>query len=142
MGLAVKVKGVKELVRALKKKKIDYNRSFEIQLKRSALLVLRESKKLVPIDTGFLRKSGFVNINPIKGGGTDTSAIVAYTASYALFVHENTEEKWKGKKRRKPSKGKYWGPKGQSKYLEKPFRILRPKILRDLKKAMLLGKGV
>ncbi len=53
------------------------------------------------------------------------SVIVGYTAAYAVYVHENIEMKLKGQKRTgKDSKGKYWDPqgRGQSKFLEQPFR--------------------
>lgn len=67
------------------------------------------------------------------------SVIVGYTAEYAVFVHENIEMKLKGKRREiwftskaghkiriegKFGKGRYWDPqgRGQSKFLEQPFR--------------------
>lgn len=138
------VTGVKELVRALKQKGKNYKRGFEVQIKRSALLVLRESKRLVPVDTGTLKSSGFVHVIPISGGGVKTSAIIGYVAHYALMVHE-AKMVLKGEKRPgKDHKGKFWSPigRGQNKFLEQPFRLLRHRILRDLRKAMLLGKGV
>lgn len=46
---------------------------------------------------------------------------VGYSARYAIYVHENLEQKLKGQPR--PSGlGVYWGPSGQPKYLEGPFR--------------------
>lgn len=51
------------------------------------------------------------------------SVIVGYTASYAVFVHENVEMKGKGLPR-KSGKGYYWDPQGvaQAKFLEAPAR--------------------
>lgn len=49
---------------------------------------------------------------------------VGYTQSYAIYVHENVEMKLRGKPRRKPAKGVYWGPRGQAKFLEQPAREL------------------
>jgi hypothetical protein len=60
------------------------------------------------------------------GVETTPSVIVGYTASYALFVHENIEMKWRGlpRKPNPPHKGNYWDPagRGQSKFLEQPAR--------------------
>ena len=55
------------------------------------------------------------------------SVIVGYSASYAVYVHENVEEKWRGRPRRSPSKGNYWDPagRGRSKFLEYPARTIQ-----------------
>lgn len=49
---------------------------------------------------------------------------VGYATNYAIHVHENIEMKWAGLPRKKPSKGNYWGPSGQAKFLEMPARRL------------------
>lgn len=78
----------------------------------------------------------------------DAAVVVGYTASYALFVHENVEMKWKGfsrdprirriemggdpararpRPRRREPHGKFWDPqdKGTAKFLERPAEELR-----------------
>ena len=70
------------------------------------------------------------------------SVVVFYTAKYAVWVHENTAEKWKGKPR-KSGLGKYWdGRKGQgrSKFLEHPAREEGGKIGEIVAKTV-LNKG-
>lgn len=71
----------------------------------------------------------------------EVSAVIGFTASYALPVHENTEMKWRGFPRdrsiRRDGKiartgygarsgpgtaGLFWGPTGQAKFLEEPAR--------------------
>lgn len=44
---------------------------------------------------------------------------IGFSAPYAIYVHENLEQKWKGRPRRPspPKKGVYWGPAGGPKYL-------------------------
>lgn len=73
----------------------------------------------------------------------DLNAVVAvgYSTAYALHVHENIEMKWRGLPRRAPAKGVYWGPKGQAKFLEQPFRELnRTGVIGDIvRKALLKG---
>lgn len=69
---------------------------------------------------------------------SQVAVVVGYNAKYALFVHENIEMKWKGKKR--PSGlGVYWGPKGQAKFLEQPARELGPELGRMITTAVKNG---
>ena len=59
--------------------------------------------------------------------GADVSVIVGYTARYAVYVHEDTEMKLRGKPRKgKGHRGLYWDPQGQgqAKFLEAPARYL------------------
>lgn len=58
---------------------------------------------------------------------TRNTVEVGYSAPYAIIVHELVEEKLKGIPR--PSgRGVYWGPHGQSKFLDKPAVALRAQI--------------
>jgi len=76
------------------------------------MIVLGESNRRVPVEYGNLRASGYVQRSP-----DDPNAVeVGYTASYALSVHENLEQKLKGRPRQS-GLGVYWGPSGQPKYL-------------------------
>ncbi len=71
----------------------------------------------------------------------DNGAVVAvgYTAAYALYVHENMEQKLLGQPR--PSGlGTYWSPNGQPKFLEGPARELRPELAAIVKQALSQGK--
>lgn len=67
---------------------------------KAALIVLRESNRLVPVDTGNLRQSGF--FEPVQAG--PPAVIVAYQAEYAIHVHEDLEARH---------------PTGEAKFLEK-----------------------
>lgn len=78
------------------------------------LLVQRDAQKRVPVEYGVLRQSAFtrkaMNERAVK------AVEVGFTAAYAPFVHENLEQKLKGKPR--PSgKGVYWGPQGEPRFL-------------------------
>src|SRR5690348_14009684 len=80
--------------------------------------------------------------NRYGGGGT---YLVGYEAAYAIFVHEDIKEKLRGLPR--PSGiGVYWGPHGQSKYLETPARRYASKyvqIIKDgIKKGLKLKEAV
>lgn len=59
-----------------------------------------------------------------KWGGKKPEVTVGYTASYAIFVHENLEARH---------------TVGQAKYLEQPFRQIEPTISRRLIENMLRG---
>lgn len=76
-----------------------------------------------------------------NSGDPNPGVVVGYTAAYALYVHENVEMKWKGKKRRKPHKGFYWDPqgRGQAKFLEGPARELKQEFQRIVREAMAGG---
>lgn len=56
-----------------------------VAIKKSALDIEGEAKKVTPVDTGRLRASIFTTINPM-------SAIVEPKTNYAIFVHEGTNK--------------------------------------------------
>jgi len=89
--------------------------------------------------------------------------VVGYNASYALAVHENIEMRGKGKTREfadfvaykgrsggghhiqfvTGKKGNYWDPPGaQAKFLEQPFREMRPEMVELVIKARRKGAGI
>ena len=77
--------------------------------------LLGKSQPEVPVEYGPLKASGFARKHPNNAQAVQ----VGYRQAYALFVHENTEEKLRGKPR--PSGlGTYWNP-GGSKFLERPL---------------------
>lgn len=70
-------------------------------LREEAETIMTTSKRLVPVDTGVLRESGFVD-------AVDEGVRLAYggaASGYAIYVHENLEARH---------------PVGQAKYLEQP----------------------
>ena len=132
MALIRTIVGVENVIRNIRKTKSRLASGVEKGVKRAGLYLLAESQKLVPVDTGNLKASGVMRAT---GKGFNTNANVAYTAAYALFVHENTEMKLKGQPR-PGGRGHYWDPqgRGRSKFLEYPARTLAPKlrqIIRD-----------
>jgi hypothetical protein len=68
--------------------------------------ILSEAKKLVPIDTGDLQRSG--KIVPVMLASGVKTYVVMFTMPYALKVHEDLEA---------------FHRVGQAKYLEVPFRM-------------------
>lgn len=83
---------------------------------RAGLFLQGKSQAVVPIQFGILKNSAFTR--RVKGFGFDTDVVVGYTASYAVYVHENEEA------RHAPGK--------IAKYLEVPAREERLNILRIL----------
>jgi hypothetical protein len=73
---------------------------------------------------------------------SQASVVVGYTASYALFVHENMEMKLKGQPRPSPHHGRYWDPqdRAQPKFLEAPARYLQPELRKMIKDALAHGQ--
>lgn len=78
------------------------------------LIIQGESQKNVPVEYGNLRASAYTRKTPEN----PLTVEVGYTASYAVFIHENMEQKLAGDPR--PSGlGVYWGPNGGPKFLER-----------------------
>jgi len=109
----VKVIGAKEIMNRLKKADVKMGMQARRGLGYAALFLLRQSKKIVPVESGNLKGSGQMKL---LGWGWNSSAVVFYTASYAVYVHERTDLKHK--------------PGKQAKFLESPARIYRIRILR------------
>lgn len=96
----------------------------ETGLKLAGLLLQRDSQSHVPVEYGPLKASAYTRA---VGKGFDTVVDVGYTASYALYVHEQVGMVLKGQPR--PSgRGAFWDPQGQAyaKFLEEPMRRLIP----------------
>lgn len=92
-------------------------------LTEEAQIVFRDSQRLVPVDTGTLRRSG--QILPAVEKGTSVEITMGYggaASSYALRQHENLQYRHK--------KGQ------QAKYLEQPVRQRQNKLLQNIKKRM------
>ncbi len=89
------------------------------RMRKSVLLVRRESQKIVPVDTSNLKNSAFTNVSfsEAKIEGT-----VGYYAAYAPFVHERLDLTHKSGK--------------SAKFLEKPLKASMGKIIQILR-----GKG-
>lgn len=70
---------------------------------------------------------------------SEASVVVGYANKYALFVHENMEQKWVGISR--PSGlGVYWGPAGAGpKFLEAPARQMRSVLTGIVERSMKSG---
>jgi len=114
MASLIKVTGVQQMISKQKAVALALGKTNEINLKRAGLFVLRESKKIVPVDTGTLKGSGFAR--NVGGPGWLADVIVGYTAKYAIYVHENPHAKHK--------EGKTY------KFLEKVIRDQRKQILK------------
>lgn len=114
------LQGVEAVIRNLQKSNKALAAGTERGVKLAGAHLLKESNKLVPVDTGNLKASGTVTA---ASKGYDTQVYVQYTAGYAIFVHENVQMKLRGQPR-PGGAGRYWDPqgRGQSKFLETAAR--------------------
>lgn len=104
MPVNFKLTGVNEMLAKLKQFSAKFPDRVATALYREAQIEMTESKRRVPVDTGVLRSSGFVQ-EPVRSG-RNISVTLGYggaASSYAVPVHENLEA---------------FHPHGQSKYLE------------------------
>lgn len=138
MAQVTAIRGVAEVLKNLRAKQRMMGEQCSRGLRRAGLFLQRESQLRVPVDFGVLKSSAYTRAN---GKGWSTKVNVGYTASYAVYVHENVEMKWKGLPRKgktvagKKRKGRYWDPqgRGQAKFLEEPSRTLAPRIRQIIK---------
>jgi len=115
MKITVEIKDTKELQRTLEK--LDKRAQAELKkaLYAEAELIMTESKKQVPVDTGTLRSTGYVKQPEEKGDLVEVE--MGYggpAAPYAIWVHERTEL--------------HHNPPTKAKYLEDPVKTAAPKL--------------
>jgi len=118
MRIAVEVKGTKELQRTLEKLGKRAQAELGKALYAEAELIMAESKKQVPVDTGTLRGTGHVEPSETKKDSVEVE--LGYggpAAPYAVVQHERLDFKHKV---------------GKAKYLEDPFKAAAPKLPRAL----------
>lgn len=131
------VTGLEEVIANIGAHRERLAKGCERGVKQAALLLQRESQKVVPVEFGPLKASAFTKVT---GAGFNTVAQVGYSAPYALYVHEAVGMKLKGLPRRPspPHRGRYWDPQGraQAKFLEGPARALVPQLRALIQQAM------
>ncbi len=127
MAIFGTVTGADVIVRNLQDRRARIAVGVSRGLRKSGVMLQRESMLKVPVDFGPLKASAFTRAT---GTGFNTVVTVGYTASYALRVHELVGMKLKGQPRPAPSKGNYWDPagRGQAKFLEQPVRTFGEKL--------------
>lgn len=104
------ITGVEALMRELRRRQDKAHSATLGELYRAGLFVQGESQKRTPVEFGNLRGSAYTQ-------RTSNGAEVGYSAAYAIYVHENMEQKLAGQPR--PSGlGTYWNP-GGPKFLER-----------------------
>lgn len=81
--ITIKLKNFDKIQETLKKSPRKMGQELAVAIKKSALMIERESKKLTPVDTGRLRSSIVSDIRPMR-------ATIAPHTDYAIFVHEGT----------------------------------------------------
>ena len=118
MAQVIKILGAADVLKAMKHADSVIGEKIANNMKRAGLFLQRESQKIVPVDTSNLKNSAGTRA---FGEGWNTDVIVFYTASYAVWVHEIETRNGKRVKH-KPGKS--------AKFLEKPMRENRDKILR------------
>lgn len=112
--MADKVTGLETVLANLNREIVAIEQRTLAGLMAAGLHLQRKSMEAVPVEYGNLRASAYTR----KSG--DLSVEVGYHAAYAVYVHENLEQRLRGQPR--PSKlGTYWNP-GGPKFLERPMR--------------------
>lgn len=110
MDIGANVNGVEELNRALRRLGGEVTAAVEAAAFAAGLVIQGKAQDNTPVEYGNLRASAYTKRIP-KG------AQVGFTSEYALFVHENMEQKLEGLPR-SSGLGTYWNP-GGPKFLER-----------------------
>jgi hypothetical protein len=155
-GVRMTVKGMKEVGQRLRAYPDNVLAEIEAELFEVGSEVEAEAKELVPVDSGYLRSTGFTigqSLRDLSPGAApspeaiqrvideDTPlVVVGFSAVYALNVHENPRA---GKTGGVSPRGKLyrtWARVGQWKFLETPMKRMVPKIRQRLQER--LGKAL
>jgi hypothetical protein len=108
--MAVEVEGLDALNRRLASLPAELQAAGARGAFAAGLMVQGKSQENTPVEYGVLRASAYTQ-------RTANGAEVGHSAEYAIYVHENMEQKLKGEPR--PSGlGTYWNP-GGPKFLER-----------------------
>lgn len=109
------VKGLKQLLNQLEHRKEVYENAVEEAFRWGVKEIKKRSQKIVPWDTWYLHDTAFT---AVEGRGFDTVARAGYTAYYAIYVHENLENKHK--------------PGRTAKFLTIPLHDVRPLVIQRI----------
>lgn len=121
--ITVEVKGTKELQRALEKLGKQALPEAGKALYAEAELIMTDSKKQCPVDTGTLRSTGYVE-QP-EASGDQVTVQMGYggpAAPYAIWVHERLDLRH--------------NPPTKAKFLEDPVKAAAPKLPARLAKRL------
>lgn len=119
MPLTITIEGVDRTKERLKDSGMLIEDAVKKALLYLGLMVESRAKGKTPVEYGFLRASAFT-----ERDAEGFNVRVGFSAAYAPYVHEATDEKLRGMPR--PSGlGTYWSP-GESKFLEKAIEEIRP----------------
>lgn len=136
---SAKFTGVSQIFRNLRARSQRDNANAERGLKSAGLFIIRESLKIIPIEHGVLKSTWFVRM---VGKGMRTRVFLGYTASYAIYVHEDMDAAHGAAYNAKyaaditAGRKKPRGPNQQSKFLERPAREKRQEALSLIRRAM------
>jgi hypothetical protein len=131
--------GEEDIKKLLKNYDEKLNHRLGTALSRVGLYIKREAQLRVPVDTGALKNSARTKVTRRKNLKSEVN--ISFNTNYAVHVHENIRQAWKGRPRRginkaqKRRRGTYWD-NGGPKYLERAYRENIAEIKRILREAM------
>lgn len=104
--------GAGDMIKTIQKIASKFPDNVATAIYQEAQIEMTESKRRVPVDTGILRSTGYVD-TPVRAGRS-ISVILGYNTEYAIYVHENLEA---------------FHPVGQAKYLESVLNESTPHMM-------------
>ena len=136
------VTGVESVIKKLRATHPPLVKKARIGCKRAGLVLQAASQKICPVQFGNLKASAFTrDVSTLN----NVDVIVGYTATYAVYVHENlnakhgkefnmaySEQISRGGSSKNKKRHRTWFNRGenqQAKFLEKPAREMRAELL-------------
>lgn len=129
---------MRSLRNKIKKAKLAKLQAFTRGLLKAGLALQRDSQKIVPVETGKLKRSAYTKI--VSDDGKHPEVIVGYSTDYALYVHEDLSKAHGGAYNLKHAAdiaaGRDFarGENQQAKFLERPLRENRKRYIEILRK--------
>lgn len=122
--IKIELMGAPELARTLATAGLQGVRALKQALNEEGQIAFRNSQRLVPVDTGTLRRSGILLLAREKGSSM-IEVVMGYggaASAYALKQHENLSYRHK--------EGQ------QAKYLEEPVKARQEKLSQNIQRRM------
>jgi hypothetical protein len=136
----MKISGALTVLKNLRRATTLIGSGAEIGLIRGGLMIQALSQKEVPVELSNLKNSAFTR--KVGGSGLSADVVVGYTASYAVYVHENLDAahgaEYNQKHRDEIRNGETHsrGANQKAKFLEDPLKENRHEVINHVKKAI------
>jgi|14_taG_2_1085336.scaffolds.fasta_scaffold02459_7 hypothetical protein len=147
MKTGIQIKGVTASLKKLDVFDAKVYKKLKKGLQNAGAYAIKESVKIVPVDTGDLKDSAYGGKGvPVRRTATGMWTKVGYSHKWAMRVHEMPGTHWKQGTPRRPKRGRggignMWDVTGEPKFLEKIRNRKESKIKRIIKRSVMFTRS-